>query len=137
MNSMFMYLLAQKRGGGGSGGGGFATGTYTAADDVQASLVVVEHSLGVIPQKLFWIITAPTTSGVSGTRPLFCLYSDKNGTSYVSNSSTGSSFKGKVSEYNIDKINKTVDTIYLCEGGFISAGNIPAGCTVTWFVFGE
>ena len=123
----------------GGGGASFATGTYTAVEQIEASAVVIQHNLGVIPKKMFWITTAPDTSAYSGNKPFFTLYISESGFSRAtSSSSSGSSLKGYItSNYAIDKIESTESTIKLSDSGFIGSGNILAGYTVTWFVFGE
>ena len=114
MNDLFMYLLGQRRGGGGGGGAKFATGTYTAAETVGATNVSVEHGLGVEPTRMFWIVTAPAVSKISGKYVLFSVYADKNGSACAQGLSTGSTLNGYVFEnYKIDNFTKTTNEITL------------------------
>ena len=130
-------LIESIEAGGGSGGGAFATGTYTAVEQVAATLVNITHGLGVIPKTIMWFVTAPTGK-VSAERPLLALFCDEYGCSTCDNadSSATDSMNYRVKNYKIERLNPTEETIRLSDSLYISGGQIMAGFTVTWAVWG-
>ena len=130
-------LIESIEAGGGSGGVAFATGTYTAVEQVTATLVNITHGLGVIPKTIMWFVTAPTGK-VSAERPLLALFCDEYGCSTCDNadSSATDSMHYRVENYKIERLNPTEETIRLSDSLYISGGQIMAGFTVTWAVWG-
>ena len=122
---------------GGGGGSAFATGTYTAVENVGATNVEITHGLGVIPKTIMWFVTAPTGK-VYAERPLLALFCDEYGCSTCGNASSGSTatMNYQVGTYKIEKLNPTEETIKLSDSMYISGGSIMAGFTVTWAVWG-
>ena len=130
-------LIESIEAGGGSGGGAFATGTYTAVEKVAASSVNITHGLGIIPKTIMWFVTAPMGK-VSASRPLLALFCDEYGCSTCSNAESGttSSMNYTVRNYKIENLKPTEETIYLSNSLYINGGDIMAGFTVTWAVWG-
>ena len=104
--------------------------------------VVIRHDLGVIPKKFMWFVTDPVnTSGlyVPGSQAIGCLYIDEEkaalAMSLVS-SSKDMNFFVKSGNTLFSRLFPTEQTINACDAGMVSGGRLPAGVTITWFVFG-
>ena len=120
-----------------TGGGAFATGTYTAVEQVTASSVNITHGLGVVPKTIMWFVTAPTGK-VYAARPLLALFCNEYGCSICGNANSGptNNMNYRVNNYKIERLKPTEETICLSDSLYISGGYIMAGFTVTWAVWG-
>lgn len=120
------------------GEGTFSTGTITVAEETIAADIIVNHNMGVIPNRLIWFLTAPTVSKLTAKFAILALYCDEFCSVTIGNASSSltSSHRYGIISKTISNLQKTETEIHLSNGLSIHGGYIPAGYTVTWFVWG-
>lgn len=137
-----ILLMAAKAmggsGGGGTGGAKVAIGTYTAASEISSDDITIRHNLGVIPNRLLFMLT--DNAGVlAGYRPVPFFYIDEEQCLLCSKPSSNvnlSSLEYRILEDTISQITKDDSTIKLGNKTTVWHGNILAGWTILWMVMG-
>lgn len=120
---------------------GFATGTVTVAEErfVNPTSLIINHGLGVIPNRFCWFVVDPINENgysVPSNFPIAAFYSENGLSGMACGSSTSSpDMKYLTVAKGIEQLRATENTIRASLPGY--TGALATGTTIRWFVWGD